>query len=389
MKNRRTLGAALALAALLTSSACAHANAVANPCVRPAAPLASASPSADDTVALLTTAGQPAPEQAVQRVLASAVTTHAHLLTGVISSGLEAPTEAADTVLTADGRNPSSRKRDLGCKMRSIKAALARTAQAPSPRTPDVLAALRRLDGALAKDPASVKQIVLAGQVQSSVAPLDLTNPTVLADPVRAVNAVAAAGLLPHCRGWRVHLLPSGRGAHGQPLTATQDDQLQAVWRELFARCGGELVHYSATLSSFPAPGGQIAAPDTHQVALTTSGTTVVATLPDDVTFAVGSADLQPSSDSALEQIFTLIPSGDSDVVVQGHTDSSGSTSGNQALSLHRARAVLAWLSAHGVSPGRLRAVGRGAVEPLASNATAAGRAANRRTTVSFDRVDH
>lgn len=73
-------------------------------------------------------------------------------------------------------------------------------------------------------------------------------------------------------------------------------------------------------------------------------------------------------------------------VEIQGHTDSIGSDSYNQKLSMRRAEAVKAELIKHGISPSRLTTVGFGESRPVASNKTDAGRAQNRR--VVYRRTD-
>lgn len=69
---------------------------------------------------------------------------------------------------------------------------------------------------------------------------------------------------------------------------------------------------------------------------------------------------------------------------VVGHTDASGSLALNWRLSLARAEAVRAYISAGGVDSARIDAVGRGPAVPVASNDTAAGRAKNRRIEVDL-----
>ncbi len=64
---------------------------------------------------------------------------------------------------------------------------------------------------------------------------------------------------------------------------------------------------------------------------------------------------------------------------IEGHTDSRGSDSFNLRLSQKRARSVRRYLIGQGVDPGRLKAVGFGETRPIATNATRAGREANRR----------
>ncbi|HYG45691.1 MAG TPA: OmpA family protein, partial [Bordetella sp.] len=67
---------------------------------------------------------------------------------------------------------------------------------------------------------------------------------------------------------------------------------------------------------------------------------------------------------------------------VVGHTDSTGSAAHNQTLSENRARSVTAYLGSQGVAPARMTIEGRAANDPIADNATAEGRAANRRVEV-------
>jgi outer membrane protein OmpA-like peptidoglycan-associated protein len=69
-------------------------------------------------------------------------------------------------------------------------------------------------------------------------------------------------------------------------------------------------------------------------------------------------------------------------VTIVGHTDSTGSDAINEPLSRERALAVRDYLSARGVSSGRVSVSGRGSHEPVASNDSEAGRAANRRVEI-------
>jgi OOP family OmpA-OmpF porin len=70
----------------------------------------------------------------------------------------------------------------------------------------------------------------------------------------------------------------------------------------------------------------------------------------------------------------------DTSVVIEGHTDDRGSEAYNQQLSEKRAKAVMQYLiSEFGINASRLSAVGLGEVSPIADNATAEGRAKNRR----------
>ena len=69
-------------------------------------------------------------------------------------------------------------------------------------------------------------------------------------------------------------------------------------------------------------------------------------------------------------------------IVATGHTDSIGTDAYNNALSLRRANAVKAYLVSKGVAADRVLVEGKGETKPVASNATKAGRAQNRRVVV-------
>lgn len=72
----------------------------------------------------------------------------------------------------------------------------------------------------------------------------------------------------------------------------------------------------------------------------------------------------------------------DTDITIVGFTDNTGSQSLNDKLSLERAQSVENYLAARGISTLRMKAIGQGWNNPIASNATAAGRAQNRRVEI-------
>jgi OOP family OmpA-OmpF porin len=74
-------------------------------------------------------------------------------------------------------------------------------------------------------------------------------------------------------------------------------------------------------------------------------------------------------------------------VSAEGYADSVGSAGYNRRLSARRAQAVRAFLLGKGLDPHSVRAEGKGAVDAVADNATAEGRAQNRRTEVTFEGV--
>jgi len=74
----------------------------------------------------------------------------------------------------------------------------------------------------------------------------------------------------------------------------------------------------------------------------------------------------------------------DTELLIVGHTDSAGSETYNQDLSVRRAEAARRFLTTQGVATRRVHVSGRGEWEPIATNETAAGRQANRRIEVAI-----
>ena len=99
-----------------------------------------------------------------------------------------------------------------------------------------------------------------------------------------------------------------------------------------------------------------------------------------DVHFATGSATLAGDSQAVLDQTSQALQSNsDWKMRVVGHTDTVGSPASNDQLAKQRATSVMNYLVAHGVDKGRLSVDAKGENQPVATNATDAGRAENRR----------
>ncbi|MFG6486901.1 OmpA family protein [Roseateles sp. BYS78W] len=103
--------------------------------------------------------------------------------------------------------------------------------------------------------------------------------------------------------------------------------------------------------------------------------------VPSDVSFDTGRADIRPQMRPVLDEVGRNLDA-NVRVTVVGHTDSTGSDAINDPLSRERAAAVRDYLSARGVAPSRISVSGRGSHEPVASNDTEQGRAANRRVEI-------
>jgi outer membrane protein OmpA-like peptidoglycan-associated protein len=98
--------------------------------------------------------------------------------------------------------------------------------------------------------------------------------------------------------------------------------------------------------------------------------------------FDPGKATLRPESNMELERLLKLLNDAPKlKIQLCGHTDNVGEADANQALSLRRAQAVVAYLTEHRVKPERLTANGYGSTIPIASNTTEAGRKLNQRIT--------
>lgn len=105
--------------------------------------------------------------------------------------------------------------------------------------------------------------------------------------------------------------------------------------------------------------------------------------IPSDISFDRNSAAIKPELRSVLDA-FARGASQNSSMIVRvvGHTDSTGTDAINEPLSQRRADSVRDYLSDRGVSASRIETAGRGSREPIASNATAAGQAKNRRVEI-------
>lgn len=103
-----------------------------------------------------------------------------------------------------------------------------------------------------------------------------------------------------------------------------------------------------------------------------------------DVLFATGQANLSPGADANLARLFDFMTNNpDRKVVIEGHTDSVGSSESNMILSRNRAQSVQSYLSNRGIAASRLSMEGMGESSPVASNSNASGRQLNRRVEVT------
>lgn len=98
------------------------------------------------------------------------------------------------------------------------------------------------------------------------------------------------------------------------------------------------------------------------------------------ITFASASDEIDPAALPLLTELLAVLQQDETmRLALIGHTDSQGSTEGNDTLSSRRAAAVRDWLVGAGIAESRLSVSGKGESEPIASNDTEDGRTLNRR----------
>lgn len=115
-----------------------------------------------------------------------------------------------------------------------------------------------------------------------------------------------------------------------------------------------------------------------------TSGDAVIVRMKG-LNFASGSSEIQPKNFGLLTKLQQVIREFSGPITISGHTDAEGNDALNMRLSEQRSNAVHQYLTANmDIAPDRIRAVGRGESEPIATNETEEGRLKNRRIDVKI-----
>ena len=124
-------------------------------------------------------------------------------------------------------------------------------------------------------------------------------------------------------------------------------------------------------------------------VSVTREGDNIHLNMPGDVTFDTARSDISGQFYETLNSVAIVLNEYDkTTITVSGHADSRGADDYNLRLSQDRALSVSNYLASQGVAPQRLSAIGYGETRPIADNATAQGRALNRRVEIVIDPVE-
>ncbi len=114
-------------------------------------------------------------------------------------------------------------------------------------------------------------------------------------------------------------------------------------------------------------------------------GEGILLTFDSGLLFDYNSSDLKSATKENLVKLSEILEKyDDTDVLIEGHTDSKGSDEYNQELSEERANSVAGYLVANGIPTSRLIVKGYGESQPVADNETEAGREQNRRVNLAI-----
>jgi outer membrane protein OmpA-like peptidoglycan-associated protein len=120
-------------------------------------------------------------------------------------------------------------------------------------------------------------------------------------------------------------------------------------------------------------------------VSVTRVGDSIVLNMPSNITFDTARADIKPQFFDTLSSVAEVFKEYKQTLIdVVGHTDSDGSDQSNYDLSRRRAASVAQFMASQQLDPNRFSVEGHGERDPIASNATASGKAQNRRVEITI-----
>jgi outer membrane protein OmpA-like peptidoglycan-associated protein len=280
-------------------------------------------------------------------------------------------------LISTDGQNPLIIQAQVTHAEHEMVRAFDKEQATTIPGPTDLISGIQKMEDHLRELDADNPDVIIFGDAVQTAGPVNLADPVQLADPRLTLENVKAQGLLQAsaCPGWNVYMVdPSPAGFSG-----LQDEQLREFWREFFTACGGHLVLWDTTLI-FPASGqvppANWAIPGHRQI---------IVQLAASVLFEPDQAILLPGAGQALGELCRDLTSTypTATAMIAGYTAAVGGGNG-MALSQARTRAVASYFEACGVGASRLSARGYGDHDQIASDATAAGQALNRRVVVTL-----
>lgn len=123
-------------------------------------------------------------------------------------------------------------------------------------------------------------------------------------------------------------------------------------------------------------------------VSVTRNGDNIILNMPSNITFDIDRFEIKSRFVATLESVVLVLKEYPATLVTTvGHTDSTGSESYNQRLSEQRAISVSRFIVDNGIKQQRLAAIGKGELQPIAGNDSAAGRAKNRRVEITLEPI--
>jgi outer membrane protein OmpA-like peptidoglycan-associated protein len=178
----------------------------------------------------------------------------------------------------------------------------------------------------------------------------------------------------------------------GHTIIQFDETEVEAIGCSSATRCvvvsppGQGTAWVKAIVNGWPSAAGQPELPEWNEFTYTAGDGESTSPIPVDVRFDEDSTALRPEDEPFLRSVANALQDAPptATVTAEGHADSSGPDDYNDALSQRRAQAVTDWLvGTGGVAADRITAVAHGEHMPIASNDDAAGRAVNRRVTIT------
>lgn len=124
---------------------------------------------------------------------------------------------------------------------------------------------------------------------------------------------------------------------------------------------------------------------DLKGATVTRVGEGIKITFDSGILFDVNQSNLKPAAQTNITNLATVLKKyNDTEILIEGHTDASGSDELNQNLSVMRAKSVKSYASNLGVAGSRMNDVGYGETQPIDDNTTTSGAANNRRVEIAI-----